>query len=98
MLGGSQFYLPMFNLRFYPVMTLSWHCGGGGKESNAEQSRTRCPRVPQNIVSVARVESDLDGVILVGICWGSWSLCSHHHLFWKSSVLIIYHKLMCPEA
>lgn len=39
MLGGSQFYLPVFNLRFYPVMTLSWHCGGEGKESNAEQDQ-----------------------------------------------------------
>ena len=47
---------------------------GEGKDSNAEQSRTRCLRTPHNMVSVVMTESNLAGVILVGVCWGSWSL------------------------
>ena len=72
---------------------------GGGKDSNTEQSRTRCLRTPPKygLSCNNRVKS--------GWSNSSWCLLGKlvhftHTIifFWKSSVITVYHKLMCPQA
>ena len=69
-----------------------------GRVRNLMQSRTRCLRTPQNMVSVVTT-------VKSGWSHSSWCLLGKlvpfpHTIifFWKSSVITVYHKLMCQTS